>query len=78
MSDTSTERERILREMEQAERKAWEALGKFRFAEFGHYASLWASLHRASGARLTNPFSGVAILARQRLNTERRLRGQKD
>jgi hypothetical protein len=47
------------------EEKAWTSLRQYRFAEFAHYAELWASLARASGERWRNPFSKVAAVGRK-------------
>lgn len=51
--------------MDEHEAKALNALVHFRFQEFGHQAELWASLHKISGQKRTNPFQPVATLGRQ-------------
>jgi len=47
------------------EAKAWASLRQLRFAEFGHWAELWASLAKASGEAWRNPFSEVAAVGRK-------------
>jgi hypothetical protein len=47
------------------EGRAWASLRQFRFAEFGHWAELWASLAKASGETWRNPFSEVAAVGRK-------------
>ena len=49
--------------LDQTEAKAWRALRHYRFAEFAHYAELWASLHRISGEKRKNPFRAVVAAA---------------
>ena len=52
--------------LEEAERKAWESLDEHRFAEFAHWAEVWAQLAKISGEKWTNPFGAVAAVGRKR------------
>ena len=47
--------------------RVWRALQAYRFAEFGHWAEMWASLHKQARQRGTrrNPFEAIVSLARQ-------------
>ena len=54
----------LVESLEQAERKAWRSLRRYRFQEFAHYAELWARLAKISGKSWKNPFGAVAALGR--------------
>ena len=57
--------ERMMRELEDSERKALESLGKYKFAMFGYWAGIWVHLNRISGANKKNPFHDLVIKARE-------------
>ena len=55
-------------ELDRAEHLALEAAAAMRFPDFGHWAGVWASINSAIGKPYrTSPFSGIASLARDRL-----------
>lgn len=54
----------IRRELETAERKAWDALGRYKFMMFGYWAAVWVHLNRVGQFRQPNPFAGVVKFAR--------------
>jgi hypothetical protein len=52
--------------MAEAERKAWDALSRYKFQMFGYWAAVWVHLNRISGARRPNPWREVVLSARER------------
>jgi hypothetical protein len=52
-----------------SEEKAWASLRQYRFAEFAHWAEVWASLAKARGEIWRNPFSEVAAVGRKHRKT---------
>lgn len=53
-------------EIADAERKAWDALARYKFWMFGYWAAIWVHLNRVSGAKLQNPFRELVRFARNR------------
>lgn len=51
-------------EMDEAERKAWESLSKYKFMMFGYWAAIWVHLNRVGKCRRPNPFALAVKLAR--------------
>lgn len=56
--------DRVLKEMDDAERSAWEALGGYKFFMFGYRAAMWVNLNRISGAKRPNPWRDLVKQAR--------------
>lgn len=52
-------------EMRAAERKAWAALGRYKFWMFGYWAGIWVHLNRVSGLKRPNPFRKLVETARK-------------
>ena len=60
--------------LEAAERKAWEALARYKFWMFGYWASQWVALNHIGGFHRPSPFRGLVRLARlERERPRRRL-----
>lgn len=59
-------KDQLLRELKEAEAKAWDALGRYKFWMFGYFAARWVYVNRLSGARQRNPFLPLVQLARAR------------
>lgn len=57
-------REFLLPAMEEAERKALDALGRYKFQMFGYWAEIWVHLNKLSGLRKPNPFNVLVKAAR--------------
>ena len=58
--------------LNEAERKAWDALARYKFWMFGYYAGRWVFLNRLIGGRSPrgNPFKPLVAIARdQRAQT---------
>jgi hypothetical protein len=55
---------RIEQELVEAERKAWDALSRYKFQMFGYWAAIWVHLNRISGEQRPNPFKAVVQIAR--------------
>jgi len=57
----------ILEAMEEAERKAWEALAGYKFWMFGYHAARWINYNKLLSKPRRNPFSDSVELARQKI-----------
>lgn len=51
-------------EMEIAERKAWDALCRYKFWMFGYWAAIWVHLNRIGGFKHPNPWRVIVRAAR--------------
>jgi hypothetical protein len=51
-------------EIAEAERKAIDALARYKFAMFGYWAGIWVHLNRISGRNRPNPFRPLVEAAR--------------
>ncbi len=56
--------EKLVTERAEAERKALDALGRYKFAMFGYWAGIWVHLNRIIGDGAANPFRHVVLAAR--------------
>jgi len=65
--DTS---ERLIAELEEAERKAWDALARYKFQMFGYWAAVWVHLNRISGENRRNPWRKLVLVARSKQTKE--------
>jgi len=54
----------VLRELDIAEVKAWDALSRYKFQMFGYWAAIWVHLNRISGQKRPNPFAELVKAAR--------------
>jgi len=54
----------ILRELDEAEAKAWDSLSRYKFQMFGYWAGVWVHLNRIAEAKRPNPWKGLVHLAR--------------
>lgn len=52
-------------DMAEAERKAWRALGQYKFMMFGYWAAVWVHLNRTGNFKKPNPFGPAVVLARE-------------
>ena len=60
--------EELLKELDVAEQKAWDALSRYKFQMFGYWAAIWVHLNRISGAKRSNPWRSLVQQA-QKENT---------
>ncbi len=56
--------ERLAEDLANAETRAWEALGRYKFVMFGYWAGVWVHLNRISGPKQRNPFRALVDVAR--------------
>jgi hypothetical protein len=56
--------EALLAELEEAERKAWNSLARYKFQMFGYWAAIWIHLNRIGGFGRPNPWSHLVKMAR--------------
>lgn len=57
---------RIAVELDEAERKAWDALGRYKFVMFGYWCGVWVHLNRLQATPRPNPWRELVEMARQR------------
>lgn len=53
--------------LDEAHRKAWVSLSRYKFVMFGYWAGVWVELNRASGFSHPNPFSKLVQEAREEI-----------
>ena len=63
---------RIAAAMDEAEAKAWEALGKYKFWMFGYHAAQWVLLNRVSERKRPNPWRELVSQARAQIEVNTR------
>ncbi len=52
--------------LDEAERKAWDALSRYKFQMFGYWAAIWVHLNHIGDFRRPNPWRSVVMDARRR------------
>ena len=65
MEHTIYIKETIRPEREEARRKAFDALSRYKFLMFGYWAATWVKLNKLDPRPLPNPFSDFVKLARK-------------
>lgn len=66
MNTAVEQRERLEAHRDDAERKAWQSLARYKFQMFGYWAAIWVHLNQICDVRKPNPFSGAVKLARNK------------
>lgn len=56
---------RLLAGMAEAETKAFDALGRYKFQMFGYWAAIWVHLNHIGGFKQPSPFRALVHAARQ-------------
>jgi hypothetical protein len=51
-----------------AEKKAWDALSRYKFVMFGYWCAVWVHLNRISGEARPNPWRELVLAARKHLH----------
>lgn len=70
MANDTGELIRLLKELDVAEEKAWDALSRYKFQMFGYWAAIWVHLNRISKAKRSNPWGALVKEARKVLQDE--------
>ena len=52
-------KEKLKEHLEEAEKKAWESLARYKFQMFGYWASIWVHLNRLGEFKKPNPFTSL-------------------
>ena len=52
--------------LDEAERKGWDSLSRYKFQMFGYWAAIWVHLNRIAGTKRKNPWKSLVRSARQR------------
>lgn len=55
---------KLLHELNEAERKAWDALSRYKFQMFGYWAAIWVHLNRVGEFQRPNPWKSLVKEAR--------------
>ena len=50
---------------DEAERKAWDSLSRYKFQMFGYHAALWVTLNRMCAVPRANPFTSLVKCAKE-------------
>ena len=61
-------KERIINAMNDAERKAWEALSGYKFWMFGYHAARWINYNNLLSDKFSSPFKECVHLARTKVD----------
>lgn len=56
--------------LDEAERKAFDSMARYKFVMFGYWAGIWIHLNRINGGKRPNPFSGLVKAAREAIRYE--------
>lgn len=60
-------RAQLTADMEEAERKAWDSLARYKFFMFGYHAADWVKINRRLGGERWNPFRVLVEEAREKI-----------
>jgi hypothetical protein len=61
-----TREDRLKTALNEAERKAWDALSRSTFQMFGYWAAIWVHLNRIGEFKRPNPWTGLVMAAREK------------
>ena len=59
---------RIVAHMEDAERKAWDSLARYKFQMFGYWAAIWVHLNRIGKFKKPNPWRTLVKFSKQQIS----------
>jgi hypothetical protein len=59
--------EELIKDLEEAEKKAWESLAKYKFMMFGYWAAIWVHLNRIGKLNKPNPWKGLVKLSKEKV-----------
>lgn len=65
-------KDRLERELQEAERKGWDSLGRYKFQQFGYWAAIWVHLNRVGDFNKPNPWSRLVKTAKEHQERRRR------
>jgi hypothetical protein len=60
--------EELIKELDIAEQKAWDALSRYKFQMFGYWAAIWVHLNRIAGLKRPNPWIELVKHARKEIS----------
>ncbi len=70
--DIARRQKTIQVEVDEAERKAIDALSRYKFMMFGYWAGIWVHLNRIEGRKRPSPFTRLVKTAQLMLREYRR------
>lgn len=56
-------------ELDNAERKAWDSLARYKFQMFGYWAAIWVHLNRIGEFKRANPWQPLVLVAKRVKNS---------
>ena len=56
--------QRLAAEIDEAEAKAIDALGRYKFTMFGYWAGIWVHLNKIEGQKRPSPFRALVKVAK--------------
>ena len=56
----------LIAALDDAERRAWDSLARYKFVMFAYHAAWWVKVNRLGGFKRPNPFLPLVHLARGR------------
>ncbi len=54
---------RLDKDIEEAEQKAWDALGRYKFQMYGYWSAIWVHLNKIRGGKRSNPWREIVRVA---------------
>ena len=56
----------LIEELDEAERKAWDSLSRYKFMMFGYWAAIWIHLNQIGEFKRPNPWKKLVLQAKER------------
>lgn len=56
--------------MDEAERKAWDSLSRYKFIMYGYWVAVWQHLNQCTGSLRRNPWAGLVKIAREHMEAK--------
>jgi hypothetical protein len=66
--DNQNIKENLLKDLEEAEEKAWDSLARYKFQMFGYWAAIWVHLNRIGNFKRPNPWTDLVKLSREKVS----------
>jgi len=64
LADAAQTETRLIEALAEAEKKAFDALARYKFQMFGYWAACWVHTNRVAGFHFPNPFKSLVEKAR--------------
>lgn len=60
---------KLLKDLEEAEQKAWGSLARYKFQMFGYWAAIWVHLNRIGKFNRPNPWTSLVRLSKEKVTS---------